>query len=528
MDVNVLSEPTSYNHSEIDDLLQKSHQRKDLEHLNLPSGIQAVKDYQKLMVLGKPGAGKSTFLQHVAIECSNGNLLSNCVPILIKLRDYAEKAIEEENFNLERHICSYLQDCTQQEVEALLRKEMVLLLLNGLDEVPVAVMDKAIKAINFLVNRYALNLIITCRLQGQKYIFRDFTYLEIADFNDAQIASFSEKWFAASYKNQYPNHLEKGVTKAQKFMGQLKLPKNRQIFELVTTPLLLSLVCKIFSARHKFYSKRHELYERGLEILLSRWDESKRIKRDQIYQNFTLENKQKLLSYIASCKFKKEQYILFKKKEIQRYIAKYLEISEEDSQTVLESIIVQHGLLIERAQQIYSFSHLTFQEFFAAKWFIDRSQWQDLVDFITKKSCREVFLLLIEIVNNADELLRQMKIKIDELVASDEKLQQFLAWIAQKSLLVDIGYKPASIRAFYLKVNHCSGLNLGSDLAFAIDMSLKNQSSGGILQEINADIHIQYPSSPNSELYIDEQLDAIISKCLDSYPNLTTKFFWEG
>jgi predicted NACHT family NTPase len=38
-----------------------------------------------------------------------------------------------------------------------------------------------------------------------------------------------------------------------------------------------------------------------------------------------------------------------------------------DSEAVLKSIEAQHGLLVERARGIYSFSHLTFQEYFTAK-----------------------------------------------------------------------------------------------------------------------------------------------------------------
>ena len=67
VDVNLLSEPTNYSHLEIDDLLQNSSQKTDVNRFGLSkvqerlSGIKAVKDYQKLMVLGKPGAGKTTF-----------------------------------------------------------------------------------------------------------------------------------------------------------------------------------------------------------------------------------------------------------------------------------------------------------------------------------------------------------------------------------------------------------------------------------------------------------------------------------
>jgi predicted NACHT family NTPase len=38
-----------------------------------------------------------------------------------------------------------------------------------------------------------------------------------------------------------------------------------------------------------------------------------------------------------------------------------------DSEAVLKSIEWQHGLLVERSRRIYSFSHLTFQEYFTAR-----------------------------------------------------------------------------------------------------------------------------------------------------------------
>src|SRR4028119_2081988 len=142
VDVNIIDEPTSYMRFGIDDLLSGCDYRRDFNRFGLSekgkrlSGLKAVVDYPKLMVLGKPGAGKTTFSQHLVIECNNGNLLANRVPIFIKLRDLFRKAKNTRNFNLEHHIGSYLQGCTQSEVEALLEAGKVLLLLDGLDEVP--------------------------------------------------------------------------------------------------------------------------------------------------------------------------------------------------------------------------------------------------------------------------------------------------------------------------------------------------------------------------------------------------------
>lgn len=77
---------------------------------------------------------------------------------------------------------------------------------------------------------------------------------------------------------------------------------------------------------------------------------------------------------------------------------------ELDTGAVLRSIEAQHGLLVERARGIYSFSHLTFQEYFTAKHFVDSSGSQaleNLANHITESRWREVFLLTAEMMPNA-------------------------------------------------------------------------------------------------------------------------------
>ena len=53
-------------------------------------GVEAVKKYSKLIILGKPGAGKTTFLKSVAIQCIEGEFQAEQVPIFITLKDFAE------------------------------------------------------------------------------------------------------------------------------------------------------------------------------------------------------------------------------------------------------------------------------------------------------------------------------------------------------------------------------------------------------------------------------------------------------
>jgi len=129
-----------------------------------------------------------------------------------------------------------------------------------------------------------------------------------------------------------------------------------------------------------------------------------------------------------------------------------------DSERVLKSIEAQRGLLVERAKGIYSFSHLTFHEYFTAREIVLRTQpiedaLHSLVSHITEKRWREVLLLAVGLLQpNADRLLLLMKKWVDALVAADEKLQRFLRWVKEKSLSSKIPCNPAA-RAYYLIVD---------------------------------------------------------------------------
>ncbi|MEA5464885.1 NACHT domain-containing NTPase [Leptothoe sp. PORK10 BA2] len=434
-------------------------------------GLEAVQRYNKLMVLGKPGAGKTTFLKYLAIQCSEGAFQADCVPIFITLKTFAEA---QKQPDLLTFILWMLTDVSVADLSAILQSGRALLLLDGLDEVRQEDASRVLRAIQSVADRYPTNqFVITCRIAAQDYTFQNFTDVEVADFDEQQIAEFSTKWFRLKHP-----------TKAERFIAKLKA--NKRIQELATNPLLLTLLCLVFEEKGKFKDSRAELYEEGIELLLEKWDDSRDIERDPVYKKLSINRKEDLLSHVAFTTFAQSEYF-FKRKRLEQPISDYIqnipgvqtdpEALLVSSRKVLRSIEAQHGLLVERARNIYSFSHLTFQEYFTARNIIAsrnpnilEQALQGLVVNITEKRWREVFLLTAEMLPEADYLLELMKAQVDSLLAGDEQLQTFLMWGSEKSISVDVTYKPAAVRAFYLAL--ALALALALDLARALARDL--------------------------------------------------------
>ncbi|MEG3982367.1 NACHT domain-containing NTPase [Microcoleus sp. T3B2] len=469
VELNILEEITSWQPGEISDLLRDFNPDADnFNRLGLGkvrqkrvSGLDAVKYHSKLMVLGKPGSGKTTFLKHIAIQCDRSEFEAHKIPIFISLKTFAEIA----NLDLLEYISDEFASCgveARSQTESVLSQGRGLILLDGLDEVPESDSDAVVRHIRQFVQKYYNNqFIITCRIAASKYRFHDeaFTCVEVADFNNKQIAAFARNWFVAFSQN-----MEAGKALASQFVEKLKLQKNQQIRELAVTPILLNLSCLVFQAKADFPSNRAKLYEEGLEILLRKWDKTRGIQRDEVYRNLNFFHKQHLLAFVADITFDNGDYF-FEKNTVQQLIADYLANLpdgitdpvqlESHSEVVLKAIEAQHGLLVERARGIYSFSHLTFQEYFTATEIVNNSTPQvlgKLVSHVTEKRWREVLLLAVEMLQKADDFLLLMKQQVDGMVAEDEQLQQFLLWVNQKSISVDFPYKPAAVRFFYFSL----------------------------------------------------------------------------
>ena len=482
--VNILEKISGRRRKEIAELLKDSN-LEDFDRFSLGRvtekkipAKEAVSRHHKLLILGKPGAGKTTFLKHLAIQCNEGQFQENLVPFFVTLKDFAEA---EGKPKLLTYLDKDLGKQNQDDLEHIFNQGKALILLDGLDEVLEADSYRVLKEIrdfstNFPENQY----VMTCRIAAKEYTFERFTEVEIADFDWQQITTFANNWF----KNK--------AIKPEKFLERLE--QDKAIQELASNPLLLTLLCLAFEESGDFSGNRAGLYKEGLDALLKKWDAKRGIKRDQVYQKLWVQRKEDLLSKIAWDTFAPGDYF-FKQDKAERYIGEYIrnlpgassdeEALRLDSEVVLKSIESQHGLLVERAKNIYSFSHLSFQEYFTGREIILVRQSSDkalekLVNHIFDKRWREVFFLAVAMSPNAERLVLLMKKKIDLLLAEDNDLQDYLKWLNLKSQQADLKIQREDaetiqeIYEFYADTDFaCSKIFfLGLDLEFNLKLNL--------------------------------------------------------
>ncbi|QKQ74407.1 NACHT domain-containing NTPase [Nostoc sp. TCL240-02] len=451
--VNILEEITGRTRLKVAELIQNCD-HDNFERIGLSRvkqkrvlGLDVVQLYSKLMVLGKPGAGKTTFLKYLAMQCIEGRFQANRFPLFITLKDFAEAPKQPDIFQF---IAEQLLSCgvtyASLTVEELLRQGKALVLLDGLDEVREEDTKRVLRQIREFSDLFHTNqLVITCRIAAKEYTFENFTEVEMADFEEKQITIFAQNWFQLT-----------DPVKGKRFIQKLK--ENKPIQELASSPLLLTLLCLVFGNSGDFPANRSELYQEGLDVLLKKWDAKRNIEREQVYKNLSSQRKEDLLSQIGLTTFEQKDYF-FKQKTAEAYIADFirnlrnsdtdLEVLKLDSEAVLKSIEAQHGLLTERAKGIYSFSHLTFHEYFTAREIVANSTYKNLIKHINEKRWQEVFLLTAEMMRKADDLVWMMKIKVDGLLTQDEKLQRFMEWVNDKASSVETTYKSAAVRVSY-------------------------------------------------------------------------------
>lgn len=328
---------------------------------------------QRLVILGDPGLGKSTLLQHLALDWAQAN--STLIPFVIELRKYTRDHAHPRNF-LEFMESGTWSRChlPKGELDHYMREHEVVVMFDGLDEIFEEDLRSNIvtEIISFARDYPHTKVLVTTRVMGyavgsanpDHFRAAGFQQLTLQYFGDIEIREFVEKWYATTISDQGEQE-----ELAARLMGATS--DSTAIRELAGNPLLLTMMVLLNRRKH-LPRERLKLYESCAELLVEGWDAVRHLDRSEY---LTHEDKIEILQRVAF------------EMQLERDGIGGNMISEHRLQTVLISALRDRNVSAPRvaAQKIvkalterdfmlcftgdeqFAFVHRTFLEYFCAR-----------------------------------------------------------------------------------------------------------------------------------------------------------------
>jgi len=314
-------------------------------------------------IVGSPGSGKTTLLQHIAWYAIRETKI---LPIWVSLANLQEKSLQSfllEEWCKDALLLPESNKEIQQSFVSLFTGGQILLLLDGLDEMPMSAAEKHIQRLHQQLHGWLAeaNIILTSRTQTWDNVSNKLTGFNIYrtlpfNFGEArgfnQVGDFIDSWFKSN------------TNLARSLKIELNKSENLRIRSAVGSPLLLTVVCNIWSKRQGMLpATKVGLYEQFIDIVYD-WKQSH---NNEIGKEILFRRKMsRLLGKVALTALDHEtpQY---------RLTHPILPESSDDEDWAYLDTALQTGLIIptgiaaeDPEKKTYSFFHTSFQEYFAA------------------------------------------------------------------------------------------------------------------------------------------------------------------
>ncbi|MCT7951609.1 NACHT domain-containing protein [Ancylothrix sp. C2] len=346
---------------------------------------------KNIAIIGEPGAGKTTLLQKLAFWLLQE---TDDLVIWVSLAELGSKPLGE-----------YLEEKWLKDAVGLSREEIkadweqkfeggaAWLLLDGFDEMSPT--DQ--QALNFRGWVMDARMIVTCRLnlwQANPSQLQGFQTYLTQPFDDEKMQEFIRRWFRGLVKEG------EDVKLAELLCSELQAAGKERIKDLCRNPLRLTLLCATWKVDQALPETMAKLYAKFVEAIY-KWKK----------KAFTVNKEEKkqlnaALGELAKASLEAETSRF---RLTHRLVCEYLGERDEDSlfdKALTLGWLNEVGVAAEnRSEQVYTFYHATFQEYFAAcsidkpEFFLEHIEPQKWRGFLSRsyrifeKHWKEVFLL---------------------------------------------------------------------------------------------------------------------------------------
>lgn len=329
------------------------------------------------VILGNPGSGKSLLIKSIILYISskqkefNNNDIFTYIPFRLELKSYLSYK-KLRGGNILKYLTSLLEEeysitgILEENLSKVLKDEKSILFFDGLDEI-FNVSDK-INIKNDIENFHNLfpkiKSITTSRHIGYneaKLNEENFCELNILSFNLGQIKEYVSRWYSLEEENIETRNLE-----ISDFVSKM----NSVDQELLSNPLLLSLIVILYRNNLKIPDSKLEIYQSCTNTLVDKWDASKNL--DIQIDHKILQKKEVIFSDLAFWQYEvlssSEPEITYYK--VKTIVSKSLlrkKVADDDNCGQLADIFLTYAL----NRSIYfdnNFTHKTFLEYYTAFW----------------------------------------------------------------------------------------------------------------------------------------------------------------
>jgi formylglycine-generating enzyme required for sulfatase activity len=421
------------------------------------SALAQLDRHDRLVLLGDPGSGKSTFVNFVAL-CMAGERLGleeanlerltaplpqdeerdrdeapapqpqpwshgALLPVHVVLRDFAARGLPPAGDrataqNLGKFIANEINESALGEYGESLVWELFktggLLLLDGLDEVPRAEhrREQIKQAIQDFAGTFVrCRILVTSRTyayQQQAWRLRDFEEAVLAPFGPGQIRRFVDRWYA-HISELRGLHLEEAQGRAA--LLKRAIETSGRLYALSERPLLLTLMASLHAWRGgSLPERREELYADTVDLLLDWWERPKAVRdgdghyvvRQPSLTEWLRVDRERVRGLL--------ERLAYEAHAAQPDMTGTADVPEGDllggllrlrgnpdvrQQRLVEYLSQRAGLLVPRGVGIYTFPHRTFQEYLAACYLTDHDYPEVIAELARRdpNRWREVALL---------------------------------------------------------------------------------------------------------------------------------------
>lgn len=429
--------------------------------------VAAISD--RVVVVGDPGSGKSTFAKFITL-CLLGEQLDppieglglgnlgtwphgSITPLYIELRHFfgwGQLKDLDEKITVD-HFWEYVRQeylAPNYGFEKELWRDLIngnaVLIFDGLDEVPIPLDQKdgtekrqrqVIELISSLSVRFRQSrMIVTSRPYAYEELNKSFnTYgfvsVNLSPLNSKRIYQLAFNLYKAS--GLISSEAENLATS---LLHELKAVSNF----LKDRPLFLTLMAALYLRRRDIGlpTRKGVLLQESIYLLLDRWTKERLINDE--------ERKSKLQEADADSLYRKLEEIAYNYQstllsdiyevrdidigEIVRELVEYYNVRE-----ILDYLIHQSGIFVNTAPRKFRFRHRTFQEFLAASYLARSGDFKQVSELVQKNTSvwRESCLYIGDMVNERVwELIEALLEGEGFRKGGEEEIQPYSVWLA--------------------------------------------------------------------------------------------------